>query len=137
MFPDYAPTQRADEQGDAGETAEPDGGEALPEDIGMDVIEAMPEEADEVPLEEDTQDDSVSDAVPDSVEEEIAEVAEMPEVEVTVEAVEEPPATTPIIVTERPPTEAIKIPELEDAEGDLDHENLMPDEQETEGRLPM
>ncbi|XP_062379478.1 interphotoreceptor matrix proteoglycan 1 [Sardina pilchardus] len=53
--------------------------------------------------------------------------------EVIPEDVMEPPATTPLTVTEHPPTEAIRVPELEDTEGDSELENLMPAEQEIEG----
>lgn len=109
----------------------------MPEDTSIETIETMPEGAVEESLEEDTHDDTVPEAVPESVDEEVAEVDETPVVESTEESVEEPPAMTPITVTEHPPTEAIKGPALEDTEGDLEHENLMPDEQQIEGRLPM
>ncbi|XP_048126849.1 interphotoreceptor matrix proteoglycan 1 isoform X1 [Alosa alosa] len=77
---DSVPTQRGEEQGAAEDTAAPDGGEVVPEDV---------------------MDETVPDAVPEFVDEEIDEVAE-----------------TPVV---------------EDTEGDSELQNLMPDEQETEG----
>ncbi|KAL2098785.1 hypothetical protein ACEWY4_005265 [Coilia grayii] len=99
------------------------------------VAKALSEDAQSLPV--DIQSLSFGSAAPAFVEEEVEEVDEKPVAEAPEETMEEARSvTTPITDIERHPAEAIKIPELDETEGDPQLLNPTPNEQEqreTEG----